>query len=400
MNRTLAWFVLGVCVGSLVACGSDGPTGRAPSGGGTTSGRVPLGAVSCGTTKEVFRQSPVAISDIIGWVPLGTMSPPGHTFPTDHQYIYVSNPTFGEPRHEVNIVAPGDMIITKAHLGTTTPGGSDYTIEFSPCAQVYGQFGHVLTIAPGILGQLGAFDQYCNTYSPSPGSSVSTCESKFVTIKVRAGDVIGTAGGPSPHSLALDFWLWDARVPSIAYANPGHWPVSTDDRFDSFHVVAASEYFAEPANSAIAPHVGSYDGLTRRTALPPGGTIAVDVPGTMMGFWFNPSQPSYPETVHLAIAPDNVFPNRIILSIGLSQPGWNLGYGWFAPTDTGTVNRNPAQITADGRIYCFESPGSWAVLGQLIDATTVRMEYVQHNVTTCAQAQPWTFTAAKFDYTR
>jgi hypothetical protein len=292
------------------------------------------------------------------------------------------------------------MYITKGHLGTTNPGAiANYTLEFSPCAEVYGQFGHVLTVLPALLAQIGAIDQFCNTYSPTPGSSVSTCESKIVKIKVNAGDAIGTAGGPSPHSFALDFSLWDARVPAIAYVNPARW-MSSSDKLDQFHVVPASEYFAEPVKSQIASRVGMFDGTSRRTASPAGGTIAVDVPGSAMGFWFSPAQPTYPESPHLAVVPDNVNASQVDFSIGTSLASWQRGLVFFTPIASGLVNRNPAQITADGNTYCFESPGAWALLARMMDAGTLRLEGKTGLVTTCAAAQPWTFTAAAFDYKR
>ena len=55
-----------------------------------------------------------------------------------------------------------------------------------------------MTIAPDILAQLGAFDQYCNVYAPSPHSSVFTCATRHVAIKVKAGQVVGTARGVVP----------------------------------------------------------------------------------------------------------------------------------------------------------------------------------------------------------
>ena len=398
VNRALELFMLAAAL-SGAACASDGATGTSNASGVTPNTRAPAGSVTCGTAKAIFTRSPVALTDFFGWVPLGNMGPPAHTFPTDHQYIYVNDPSSQGPRRDVNIVAPSDIIITKAHEATNTPGSSDYTLEFSPCAEVYAQFGHVLTIAPSILNQLGAFDQYCNTYSPAPGASVSTCETKFVAIKVRAGEIIGTAGGPSPHSFGLDFWLWDARVSPIAYANPSHWSKSNDS-FDGFHVVAASDYFSEPASSDIASRVGSFDGKTRRTVTPTGGSIRVDVPGTAMGFWFNASQPTYPEVPHLAIAPDNVDPTRIAFSIGTSLPGWTRGIVWFTPANAGTVNRNPSHVTADGTTYCYEGSGPWVILARLIDATTLRLEAKPQSVSSCAAAAPWTFSSAAFDYKR
>jgi hypothetical protein len=340
---------------------------------------------------------PVAMSDFVGWVPLGAMNPPGHTFPTDHQYIYVNDPGSTAPRREVPVVAPGEMTITFAKRQTVTPNGvTDYSLSFSLCAEVSGEFGHVASIAPAVLQQIGNFDKNCTSYSPAPGSTASTCEASGFTIKLHAGDVIGTTGGPPPHSFGLDVSLWDSRVPPITYANPARWQ-SSSSGLDHFHVVPASDYFAEPARSQIGARLGSFNGTQRRTASPIGGTIGVDVPGTAMGAWFNPSQPTYPEFVHLAIAPDNVDPSQMQLSVGTTLSAWTRGLVSFTPVSAGYVNRHPAQITADGRIYCFESAGSWAMIVQLVDASTLRVEVP--SATSCAAA-PAAFSGGAVDFRR
>ena len=396
------WLLVPGCL-AIAACGSHADPGTAPGGNNTTgtvqNGRVPLSQVSCGTKIALFTVTPIPLSSMTGWVPLGQLSPSGHTFPVDHQYLYINGGTGITTYKQPTLVAPADMYVTYIHAGTTTPPGlADYTIEFSVCDELYGQFGHVASIAPSLLAQAGAIDQGCQVYSPSPGTTVSTCETKLLAILVHAGDMIGTAGGDPPHSIALDFSLWDSRITPLIFANPSRWPMN-NDLFDSYHDVAASDYFAEPVKSQVAAMLGTYDGTSHRTIPPLGGTIAVDIAGTAMGHWFNPTQPSNPETPHLAIAPDNVNPNMIGFSIGQSQPGWTIGLQEFAPFNSGSVNRNPGQVTADGNIYCYESPGNWILLLKMPTATTLELEGRQGNVT-CAAAQPWTFTAAAFTYSR
>ncbi len=384
-------FVLGV-LALTAACGGAAADIITP---GDT--RMPASSVSCGSNTALMSVSPVALSDFFGWVPLGNMNPPSHTFPTDHQYIYVNDPGSSAARREVPVVAPGELTITYAKRQTITPGGvTDYTLSFSLCTEVIGEFGHVLTIAPAILQQLGNFDKNCSSYSPAPGTTASTCEANNVAIKVHTGDALGTAGGPSPHSFGLDVSMLDSRIAPLSYANAARWSQSSSG-FDHFHVVAASDYFAEPARSTIATRLGSFNGKTRRTAAPIGGTIAVDVPGSAMGAWFNPTQPTYPEYVHLAIAPDNVDPSQITLSVGTSLPRWNRGLVTFAPTTSGYVNRNPALLTADGHIYCMESAGFWAMYVQLVDASTLRVE--APSVQSCASQTP-VFTSAAVDFKR
>ena len=402
------WLLLIACA---AACGGHGDSNStAPNGnnnnGALPNGRVPVNSVSCGTNKSLMTVTPIPLSTIVGWVPLGTLAPSGHTFPTDHQYLYINvfggvtngpvTPVYKQP----TLVAPADMYITYIHAGTTTPPGlADYSIEFSVCKEVYGQFGHDATIAPSLLAQSGAIDQQCTTYSPNPGTNVQTCQTKLLAIAVHAGDVIGTAGGDPPHSIGLDFLFWDSRVQPIVFANPSRWPMTTDS-FDSYHIVPASDYFAEPVKSQVTAILGKYDGSVHRTIAPLGGTIDVDISGTAMGHWYNPAQPSIPETPHLAIAPDNVTPNMIGFSIGSSLPGWTLGLVEFLPASSGVINRNPGQVTADGNIYCYESPGVWVILLKMMTPTSVQLEGRQSPTASCAAAQPWAFTGASFTYTR
>jgi hypothetical protein len=388
-------------VSFTTGCGSHGDSSTSPGGntGAVQNGRIPLNSVSCGTKTALLTVTPIPLSFINGWVPLGQMAPSGHTFPTDHQYLYINGGVGQTTYRTAPLVAPADMYVTYIHAGTTTPSGlSDYSIEFSICTELYGQFGHVASIAPSLLAQVGAIDQGCQTYSPGPGSNVTTCETKRQAVAVHAGDVIGTAGGDPPHAIALDFWFWDSRVPAATFANPSRWPTSSDG-FDSYHDVPASDYFAEPVKSQVTALLGTYDGSVHRTVAPLGGTIAVDIAGTAMGHWFNPTQPVNPETPHLAIAPDNVSPAMTGFSIGQSLPGWTLGLQEFTPVNSGNVNRNPGQVTADGNMYCYESPGNWILLLKMPTATTLQLEG-RPRAAGCAAAQPWTFTGASFTYSR
>ncbi len=356
------------------------------------------GVVSCGTSKAWFTHMPLATSSIMGWVPLGQMSPPAHTLPTDHQYIYLKSfGTAGAPPEP--LYAPGNVTVTrvrKVHYSAGTIG-DDYSLEFTRCREVHASFGHVRSVETAILNALGAVDQNCSTYSPNPGLTVSDCYSKPGAYAVNAGDVIGTTAG-------LDLWLYDARVQSIVYAGAARWPHNTDGS-DHFHVAPFSDYYAEPMRTTVRGMLGSFDGKTIRTIEPVGGTIATDVVGTAQGVWFNPSQPLFPETAHLAIAPDNVDPTRITVSVGLSQPNNTPGAYQFTPVSAGQINRDPATITPSNTIYCWElgfRPGErhGVVLVALADATTLLVETRPGYDLRCDSETPYTFGANVFTYKR
>jgi hypothetical protein len=380
MRAKRAWG--GICfsavVAIVVAC-SGGTQSLDPTN--------PAGLPTCATGTAIFTVSPIAVSNIAGWVPLGNLSPPAHTFPTDHQYIYLPRPTSGAIP-PVELVSPGNVVITRARRTQYNTGNTDYSVELSPCAEIRGDFGHVTTITPALLAKLGAFTQGCSSYSPAPGTTVTSCYTENVAVPVAAGEQIGTTAG-------LDFSLWDRRVTPLKFANASRWR-TTPDGFDYFHVVAASDYFAEPAMSQIAPKVGSFDGRTRRTAAPVGGTIEVDVVGSVQGAWFNPSQPANPESPHFAIVPDNVDPSRFAFSFGTTQSAVTGRMFFITPKAAGFVDRTPSQVTADGQVYCYDTGFfNTAILVQLVDANRVRVE---PRPGVCAA--PFGFTSGAFEYVR
>ena len=93
---------------------------------GGSSNDASHGTAECQAGNGVFTTSPLSLSNVIGWVPLGAIEPPGHTFPTDHQYLYYANP--GSPGNTtLNVVAPSNlriwMIYQTTGLKPSTPSG-------------------------------------------------------------------------------------------------------------------------------------------------------------------------------------------------------------------------------------------------------------------------------------
>jgi hypothetical protein len=341
---------------------------------------------------------PLAASAIAGWVPLGNLNPPGHTFPTDHQYIYLNGFSSTAGSGEIPLLSPGNVIVTSVKITRYSSGSpaADYAITFFACKEVRGEFGHVRSLSPSLAAKVGAIDQFCNSYSPNPGLTVEQCYSKSIEVNIANGDAMGTAAG-------LDLSLFDNRVPSISYVSPSRW-TATPDGFDHFHVVPFTDYLAEPAYSTARALLGQFDGKIKRTIEPVGGTLATEVAGTAQSAWFAAGQPTYPESPHLAILPDNVDPTRVGVSIGTSQPGFPSQSYTFTPSSNGTVNRAPSQITPGPTLYCWElgffgNAPVGAVIVQLTDANTLKMDG-RYGATSCASIQPWALSANTFTYTR
>ena len=391
MSRSAVWGIVALAV--LTGCGQADSAGLGPAGGG---GSTKLG--SCGSETAVFTVMPVDPADLYGWVPLGQMGPPAHTFPTDHQYLYVNNPTTPSVSPSVPVKSPGAIHVVRVKRTQYHElDRSDYAIDFQVCKELLGYFAHLQTLDGSFAAKLGSFDQGCNSYSPNPGLNVTQCYTRNIDVAIGAGDPIGTSGG-IPGVFGLDFGLYDRRIGPHAFANPARW-ASSGDGFDRYHVVASSDYFAEPARSAVGQKVGSFDGSVHRTTAPLGGTIASDIAGSAQGAWFNDGLPTSPEGPHLALAPDNVTPGLQVFSIGLSQPGVASGTWRFTPQGSGLVNRSFAEVTPGPTIYCYEGVMGGVAFLRLGSATTLTLE-VRNGPATCGAAEPWGFSGASFTYRR
>ncbi|MEP6779146.1 MAG: hypothetical protein ABJC26_04595 [Gemmatimonadaceae bacterium] len=387
-----------------VACGGGDVSGSKPNDVPPTvfSPTLPNGArvPSCGTSLALMTVSPITQANMTGWVPLGNLGPPGHLFPTDHQYLYVNRPASGNAASTFNtvpVVAPANIIITGAHRTHYSASNlDDYTLDFALCDEVRGTFGHIAALTPDLLQELGAFDQQCYSYDLglNNGSTFSGCYAKPAGILRSVGVQVASAGGQT--SIALDFWLHDTRRAPLAYANAVRWNASNPQAY----TVAASDYFSEPARSEIRARLGNYNGTMLRTVEPLGGEIAYDVAATLRGLWVNAAQISVPEAAHLAFVPDNVDPAILSVSMGTSQPDFAAGLYQYTPMSNGYVNRDPAQITSDGHIYCFETgQGRGVILAQMETATSVKVEG-RSGYLTCADQSPFAFTSKTFVYVR
>lgn len=371
ISSTKLIFIFIFCI-SLINCSKKSDEAQ------VTCPAPPALVSACPAGVSLFTQLPSLSTDIRGWVPLGTLNPLSHLFPTDHQYIYVVNPA-------TPVVASGPIVITKVvQASYSATGTTDYRIQFYRCNEVKGEFQHLVSVSAGILASFNGFTQNCQTYSAGTGT-LTSCESPAFEFSLNTGDPVGSA------TFAYDFSLWDIRNPAQTYANPSRFTASCD-LFDRFHFAPASNYFSSNLTTTINSKLGSYDGLTQRTIAPLGGRIDVDVTGTAQGYWFNILQlASSAEGPHLALSFDVVDPNQQTISMGSSQPNlFPSGAYKFTPTTSGTVNRNFSQVLP-GIINCYEFAGSRIILIKLENSSQLRVEGRQ-SVANCAAASPYAFT--------
>lgn len=381
--------------------GNGGGGGSVPGGGSNSLGDTTHGTANCPPGDAILTATPIALGSILAWEPLGATNPTGHTFPTDHQYLYVSNPN-APINVTLTVVAPANMtIFTLYHYsgGGENPG---YTVWFQPCAQIIGRFNGLTTLSSDLAAAAGPVNQNCTNFG------YTQCQA-YLQYQVQAGQPIGTFSTANLN-YSMDFYLWDTRS-TVHFTNPARW---TDDgpepNFNEPNIVPASAYYPPAMESQIQAIIGGVNGLSTAASALAGGTIGVDIDGTGMGHWFNPT--NLVEAYGLALVPDDVHPETTeVISEGGSQfnvsNGGALGFrGSFSPVTTGSVNRAFESLTPDGNTYCYQvlalntAGATRVVLLQLLNATNLKLEQLSASLSSCAAAMPWTFDSNAVSYTR
>lgn len=351
---------------------STPPAQSQPPGGGT--GQSP----AC-PSGPLFSLPPIALDKTLAIIPLGNLSPPDHTLPTDHIYLAVKNHNAIEPQAITGLVAPGDLTIVQvAHSVAKIQGvvrSDDYSIDFSLCREVMGRFGHVTALAPALKALLEQRSGQCMTQAPRPGDEYRHCRYQLSS-PVKAGASLGEVGGGTPTG--LDWQMTDRRRIRLAYANPSRYYES------AFYFACPLDFYEGQARAALSAKLGGPG--QRRTVEPLCGAVAQDLPGTAQGNWFTGGpqvQADSPETwgKGLALVHDNLDGVTGVVSIGgvVAEPTKLL----FQPKREGTFNREFSEVRADGQVYCYEGSTNLSgppspprhVLLQMNDATTMRVEY-------------------------
>ena len=64
------------------------------------------GIAKCPTGTEILTVTPLPLTAVKGWVPLGNLNPVAHTFPTDHQCLYYVDPSSPQASLSIPLRAP------------------------------------------------------------------------------------------------------------------------------------------------------------------------------------------------------------------------------------------------------------------------------------------------------
>ena len=300
----------------------------------------------------------------------------------------------------VPVYAPGEIWITEitvSEILNADPPITDYSLHFSPCREINLFFIHLTELSNDLLGQLGDSLARCEEYSTG-GDTYRQCSQRQLSIKLAAGDLIGSAGG-NTYANALDLGAFDLRSRPRPYANPTRWSEKP------LYVACPLDYFEPEVREILYRKLGQSGGRTARVIPPLCGEVEQDEPGTAQGAWFvQGSTAAYLEDPHLALVHDNIDPSRAVFSVGTSmaESGLDSGLYYLMPLASGFVNRDFRDVEP-GNVYCYERlidrsahEAGVTIILELTDPATLRIERVAF---ACGDG-PWSFGESSTTFER
>ena len=358
----------------------------------------------CGDKKEFFTTLPLALNDFTTIDPLGLLSPTAHVFPAPHLYFRIKRERddFESPVLKVPLYAPADITITKIGLIQATNSqefADDAVVHFAPCSEFKAYFDNVVNLASRIqqaydTASVNRCDEYTLTYKTGP-VNWKKCD-KNVNIKVSEGELIGYAGGGKGQAV-LDLGAYDSRIEPNNYASPERL-----FRTELLYNVCPLDYFSPSLSELYWSRLGGYGFSQSSNSIitsPTCGEVIQDIPGTAKGNWFAPdidTTRSGHEPPHLALVQSHIDQEVQAFSNGNSthNSGLDSGIYYFTPQNSGVVNRDFAQVTSDGKVYCYDTKNNYqrdeptTILIQLTDSETLKIERL--NAAGCG-SDPWAF---------
>ncbi len=361
-------FIAAGIFGFALSRGGDDSERDGPHGPGA-------GFRPCGSTEVWYHTSPLGSSadDIASIEPLGHIFVPGHTWPSDHIYINLPPSATSLP-----VRAPGAVRVWElselTHRYVGGPLYTDYTLRFSPCAELEGYFHHVRKLVnPELVALASAPFENCSEFTAENGEYQKYC-SRQIKVDVPEGEILGEVGGPL--SMTFDFGAYDTRIPPLAFVNPRRFSESDRPSWDYLRTVCPLDAFESTLRSALSKKIS-------RTAAPVCGTIMQDLAGTAQGSWASAGYKSPSDISNqLALVHDNFDPTFAVLATGGGPVG--IHYLRFKPKSDGLVDRDFLSViykVGDNPIYCYNLPpgndqGGRVIL-QMTSATALKAELQQ-----------------------
>lgn len=297
-------------------------------------------------------------------IPLGNSNQSGHVVPVDHVY-----PTDIGYEQDVPVYAPTDITLVwvenkQMHNSDTDEiTRADYQLNFAPCKGLNLAFIHLKKLSEKLDQAIEDENSNCNQdqimeYGVQEGipTYYITCHPEFTKVRLLAGELIGYFTGQTDRDFSgFDIGLYDFNKPSVGFINPERYYIETNQ------TVCFADYYIPELREKYYAKLGNYGdfketGVSKFTPVigePKCGKVNHDIAGTLSGNWFKNKieMENVTDNESLVLIHDNQ--NTSLAKLSLA----NVASFTFTPTHSGTLNREYSEITADGKIYCYQMEG-------------------------------------------
>jgi hypothetical protein len=330
---------------------------------------------------------PVNMTRLYKIFPLGSLNPPGHTYPSDHIYFYADRFVYPEG---LQIFAPGNMTITSINMvNTSWDGGSniEYSVYSSVCSFLTCGFFHIGNLTEELETLCGEFTSEQLILEYSIGSTKYQIYEKNLNLDVESGMQMGMAG---KYGLGYDVLMTDSRVTNF-------WINESRGGVVPLHAVSPLDYFTPEIEQDLNEYLGDYTG----GSVDPEnfhGRLAYDVNNTAQGVWvrdgYDRSLYAADEHAGLALVRSNINQTRGAISIGnaVDSPDdvvWDCWAYFFTIEHSGYRNRDFEEVLFDEEnpedtyyYYILEQrEGTWywrAILLRMMSNQSVRIQFIDY----------------------
>jgi len=318
--------------------------------------------------------------------PLGNLNPPGHTSPVDHNYFSSGTD------EKIPVYAPADGWITDlvVILAKDEKTGKYVdrwiTLDIEICQGLKLTFANLTEASSVLKDNWPKNDNGCKYGIKKDGHDFTEGQCYFHSnIKVKAGDLLGytqnEARKDGTRSFPFEIWAANYNQPSPSNID---WSFYDDDRYA--HIMCTFDLYTGSLKKQYYDKLGGVDlktngsTLIKRTIEPLCGTVNQNIVGTIQGMWFgegwkNRKDKNNPEdSRQFSFLHWNIDPTYAEIGNAGEITSGQSDQIMFLPKYSGTIDREPSEVKADGKVYCYNFRGG-KILTQLIDDRHLKLEY-------------------------
>jgi hypothetical protein len=337
--------------------------------------------------------------------PLGNLNPPGHTSPVDH--IYFST----DSNERIPVYAPADSWVTSIISVAFDAGRGfepyGYVIQLTICDGLVLDFANSQDISQSLKDEIAKQKGDCKDGPKKDGHIGPERQCSYsINSKVRAGEQIGytqrTLNADGSYNLPFEIWAADYNKPAPSNIDWSYY--DNDDRYA--HIMCPFDLYAGTLKQQFYDKLGGINQIKdkdektgkqleaistfkQRTIEPICGTVNQNLVGTVQGMWFgegwrNRKDKEMPDNARqFSFLHWNIDPTYAEIGNAGEITSGQSGQLQFIAKHSGTIDREPSEVKADGQVYCYnynvnQNWQEWSggkILTELVDDRHLKLEY-------------------------